>query len=437
VTSEVFHYFLRACLFVSMVLLAGAVGAYVLGAYANGQLLLMAGLTAFAIGLSSVPALRTLTFTAWIVAAVVTAMFAPQVFQPFEPRSRSYNLLFLVLIQAVMFGMGTQMRISDFVGVVRSPLPVAIGLFCQCTIMPLLGFGLAIAFQLPPEIAAGLVLIGACSSGLASNVMTYIAGADLALSITLSAVGTFIAPLVTPFWMKVLAAPFLAETDVTISFVEMMVSIVKIVLVPTGAALVHDYLLRASQRGRMVVWITAIAGAIYASAFVGGSLQTPPGAGIWMELAAWVLSGVAFGLAYHLAVTATPQLADAMPAVSMAGIIYVTGMTSAEGRDNLLSVGAVLVMAVALHNLLGYALGYGMGRLLGMNEQVSRTIALEVGMQNGGMATGIAADMGKLSTLGLPAAIFIAWMNVTGSLLANYWRRRPPVVVETNAGAVV
>ena len=115
-----------------------------------------------------------------------------------------------------------------------------------------------------------------------------------------------------------------------------------------------------------------------------------------------------------------------MPAVAMAGIIYVTGMTTAEGRSHLLEVGFILVLAAGLHNVLGYILGYGLSRILGMDVMSARTVAFEVGMQNGGMATGLASDLGKLGTLGLPAAIFIAWMNVSGSLLANFWRRRPP-----------
>lgn len=425
-TGDALHHVLRACLVLSLVLLASAAALRLAGADDAAKLALMTGLTAFACGLSGVASLRTMTFTAWIVAAVVTAVFAPQVFQPFPPGSASYKLLLLLLVQAVMFGMGTQMGIRDFLGVARTPLPVAIGLLCQFTIMPLLGYGLAIAFRLPPEIAAGMVLIGSCSSGLASNVMAYIARANLALSITLTAVATLLAPIITPFWMKVLASSLLEGTDVTISFVVMMVSIVKIVLVPTGAALVHDYLLNAGARGKATTWALALAGALFGAAYFAGVFAvSDPGGSLVLELAAWILGGVTFGVLYHVAVSALPQLAMAMPALSMAGIIFVTGMTTAEGREHLLAVGAVLIVAAGLHNLFGYLLGYGASRLLGMDEQSARTIAIEVGMQNGGMATGIAADMGKLSTLGLPAAIFIAWMNVSGSLLANYWRRRP------------
>lgn len=422
---------LQGCLIVALALLASAAALRLAGYNDGAKLALMTGLAAFACGLSGVQSLRTMNFTAWIVAAVVTAVLAPHVFQPFPPGSTSYKLLLLLLVQAVMFGMGTQMGIRDFLGVARTPLPVAIGLLCQFTIMPLVGYALAIAFRFPPEIAAGMVLIGSCSSGLASNVMAYIAQANLALSITLTAMATLLAPIMTPFWMKVLASSLLEGTEITISFLGMMASIVKIVLVPTGAALVHDYLLHAGSRGKAITWTTALGGAVCGAAYASGGVATSNAStALAVELTAWILGGVTFGVLYHLAVTAFPRIAKGMPALSMAGIIYVTGMTTAEGREHLLAVGLVLIVAAGLHNVLGYLLGYCASRLMGLNEQSARTVAIEVGMQNGGMATGIAAEMGKLSTLGLPAAIFIAWMNVSGSLLANYWRRRPIVEID-------
>lgn len=390
------------------------------------RIALVVGLVALACGMGVAPGLRSLIFTAWIVAAVVAAIVTPGLFQPYAPKSDEYKILLLLLIQAVMFGMGTQMGLRDFAGVARAPLPVAIGLFCQFSIMPLLGYTLAVAFRLPPEIAAGMVLIGSCSSGLASNVMAYIGRANLALSITLTAVATLMAPIVTPFWMKLLASSLLAGTSVDLSFLSMMVGIVKIVLVPTGAALIHDYLKTAGSIGRQTVWALAAAGAIIP--FTGIlDVITTEGSGLaaLIAISPWLLGGVTFGLLYHLIVQQAPALEKAMPAVAMAGIIYVTGMTTAEGRDHLIAVGVALVAAAALHNLLGFLLGYWMSRGLGLDAQSARTVAFEVGMQNGGMATGLAAEMGKLGTLGLPAATFIAWMNVSGSLLANFWRRRP------------
>ncbi|MEQ8848938.1 bile acid:sodium symporter family protein [Botrimarina sp.] len=402
-----------------------AVAAYAMGQAPLDRYALVSGLVLLALGVGTIGSLRTLTFTAWVVAAVVAAVVTPAIFQPFPPGSASYKLLLLLLIQAVMFGMGTQMGLRDFAGVARSPAPVGIGLLCQFSIMPLLGYTLAVVFRLPAEIAAGMVLIGSCSSGLASNVMAYIGGANLALSITLTAVATLLAPVVTPFWMTTLASSLLEGTTVDLSFLSMMAGIVKIVLVPTGAALVHDYLLNAGRAGRGVVYALAAAGVAVPALLIGGVVQPSSDTRLLVEVTAWVLGGVAFGVAYHAAVTALPLIARAMPAVAMAGIVYVTGMTTAEGREHLMTVGVALVAAAALHNLLGFVLGYWMSRGLGMDRQSARTVAFEVGMQNGGMATGLAVEMGKLGTLGLPAAIFIAWMNISGSLLATFWRRRP------------
>lgn len=391
----------------------------------------IASATALAIGLGAIGSFSSFRFTVWIVAAVLTALWLPQFFQPYTPGSPGYKLLLLLLIQAVMFGMGTQMSLRDFAGVARSPQPVAIGLVCQFTIMPLVGYGLAIAFSLPAEIAAGMVLIGSCSSGLSSNVMAYIGRANLALSITLTAVATLLAPLVTPIWMKLLAGSLLAGSTFELpSFFDMMAVIIKIVIVPTGAALVHDFLKHATPLGSRIVVGLALAGMVLPVAMAAGGWEQLATLGNptvlkSVELFLWILGAFAFGVLYHRATLVAPALNSWMPVVAMAGIIYVTGMTTAEGRETLFVVGFSLIVAAVLHNVLGYVLGYGMSRVLGLDPLSARTVAFEVGMQNGGMATGLAADMNKLGTLGLPAAIFIAWMNVSGSVLANYWRRRP------------
>jgi BASS family bile acid:Na+ symporter len=114
-----------------------------------------------------------------------------------------------------------------------------------------------------------------------------------------------------------------------------------------------------------------------------------------------------------------------MPVASMAGIVYFTTVTTAAGRDNLLQVGMLLFLAAAMHNAAGYGFGYWLSRASGLDKNSARSVAFEVGLQNGGMASGIAGAMGKLGTMGLAAAIFSPWMNVSGSVLANYWRKRP------------
>ena len=266
------------------------------------------------------------------------------------------------LLQIIMFGMGTAMSINDFAGVIKSPKTVLIGLMCQFTIMPLLGFGLATIAGFPAEIAAGVVLIGSSPSGLASNVMAYLAKANLALSVTLTAVATLISPIMTPFLMKIFAGQF-----VPIDFWGMMLSIVKIVILPIIAGLVFNRIFHGKVK--------------------------------WLD--------------------------KAMPIISMGSIAFIITIITAAGRDSLLTIGLALVMIAIIHNGFGYFLGYWSCRLMKLDEQSCRTIALEVGMQNGGLASGIALEMGKVSTVGLAPAVFGPWMNISGSSLATYWRDKP------------
>jgi BASS family bile acid:Na+ symporter len=145
---------------------------------------------------------------------------------------------------------------------------------------------------------------------------------------------------------------------------------------------------------------------------------------VW-ELSAFLAGAVVAGYLYHQLWRRFRQLDAIMPKLSMFGIIYFTLVTTAAGRDNLLAVGGLLFLASIIHNSAGYFFGYWLSRLFGMNRTDSRTIAFEVGLQNGGMASGIAGAMGKLGTVGLAAAVFSPWMNISGSLLANWWRSRP------------
>jgi BASS family bile acid:Na+ symporter len=334
--------------------------------------------------------------------------------------------LILFIVQAVMFGMGTQMKLADFVGVARMPWAVFIGVFGQFTIMPLVGWGLTKVFHFEPEIAAGVILIGACSAGLASNVMAYIAKANLALSITMTSVTTMLAPLLTPLWMKILAGEL-----VEVKAFNMMMEIIKMVIVPIGAALLHDYLTFAKPRGRRIVYSLAGIGVPWLAfllfdgwnflkSFVG--TETLEG----LVVLGFVLGAFVVGVLYHQATNQFPALPRVMPVLSMFGIVYFTTVTTAAGRDNLLRVGGLLFMAAALHNTFGYVFAYWLARLCKLDIASCRTVAFEVGLQNGGMASGIAGSLGKLGTMGLAAAIFSPWMNISGSILANYWRKHPP-----------
>lgn len=302
---------------------------------------------------------KSFAFSIWIFASVSVAMFYPEYLV--EIGGYKLSNLIVPLIQVIMFGMGTQLSLKDFAGVLKKPRGVLVGMLCQFSIMPIVGISLALAFNFPAEIAAGVVLIGSCPGGVASNVMAFIAEADLALSITLTAVATMVSPFITPLLMKMLAGQF-----VPIDALGMMLSILNMIILPIVLGLLFNRYLHGKAK--------------------------------WLD--------------------------DIMPVVSMVGIAVIIAIITAAGRDSLISIGMLLILAAVIHNATGYFLGYWGGRLLGMDEKACRTIALEVGMQNGGMASGLAAEMGKIATVGLAPAVFGPWMNISGSTLANWWRRK-------------
>lgn len=363
-------------------------------------------------------------FTAWILTTFVVGMIYPQVVGRYGPIDLHDPRITLLGLQLVMFGMGTQMSLRDFAGVLKSPYGVLIGMACQYTIMPLTGWTLARTFPFEPEVAAGLILVGSCSSGLASNVMTYIAKANVALSITMTAVATLLAPVVTPAWMKLLAG-----TLVEVDFIKMMTEIMHMVIIPILAALIDDYKRVGGPQAGRSVWGGAILGAAWLMLSRGVVFREWEALSMAARLAVETLDGVAgafvFGLLYHYLVRAVPQLSRWMPWAAMLGIVYVVLITTVKGRDNLLLIGPLLFVAVAIHNAFGYVLGYWLSRLARLDPSSARTVAIEVGLQNGGMAAGLAAAMGKMGTVGLAAAIFAPWMSISGSILANYWGRRP------------
>jgi BASS family bile acid:Na+ symporter len=306
------------------------------------------------------PKLRNYAYTLCIFIAVTAAMIWPSLFSTLG--GFSLKKLIVPLLQVIMFGMGTAMSFGDFMGIVRMPKGVLIGLVCQLSIMPLIGFGLARVFGFPDEIAAGIILVGCAPSGLASNVMAYIAHANVPLSITLTAVATLLSPITTPLLMKLLAGQY-----VPIDFMEMMGSIIRIVILPVIGGLIFNHFFHGKVR--------------------------------WLD--------------------------RAMPLVSMAGIALIIAIITAAGRDALIAIGLLLIVACLLHNLLGYALGYGLCVLFRMDQRSCRTIAFEVGMQNTGLASGIALEMGRVATLGLAPSVFGPLMNITGSTLATWWRNKP------------
>lgn len=379
-----------------------------------------------ALGIGKFPALKGYQYTAWIIVAVVAGMVYPMAFTRWGSFELRNKMLMLVIIQLVMFGMGIQMSLKDFTGIATTGKGVLVGLLCHFSIMPIMGFTLTRIFHFEPEIAAGIILIGSCSSGLASNVMVYLARANLVLSVVVTAITTMAAPFLTPLLMKLFAGAL-----IQVKVMDMMMEIIKIVIVPIGAALLHDYLKTATPKGFRNVWIIFSVCLVWLFALPLGLWEvlktniSSPQLLQSIEVFGFLLAAFVVGVLYHLLTKRLPTLDKLMPYFSMFGIIYFTTVTTAAGHDNLLKVGWLLFLCSVLHNAAGYFFGYWLSRLFRLDKNSSRTIAFEVGLQNGGMASGIAGSMGKLGTVGLPAAVFSPWMNISGSILANFWRKRP------------
>jgi len=323
-------------------------------------LLVLVALASLTVALSRSARFAQLTFTAAVTTCVAAALLYPHLFLTVG----SYKLTGLIvpLIQIIMFGMGTTLGLADFARVLAMPWGVLVGTVLQFGVMPCAGFLLARAFGFDGEVAAGIVLVGAAPGGVASNVMTYLAGGNVALSVTMTAVSTLLSPVFTPLAMQGLAGRF-----VPVDAWAMMVSIIQMIILPIIAGLALNRLLR-DQR--------------------------------WM-----------------------PRV---LPIVSMTAICAIITIITANSRDQLIAVAGALIGVVICHNVIGFTLGYWGARLCRLSEADSRTASIEVGLQNAGMASGLAISVLHSTDAGLAAAIFGPWMNAAGSVLASYWRQRPP-----------
>lgn len=293
----------------------------------------------------------TLGFPILVIIGGLLGYFAPAVVEPISGWTTW-------LLGIVMFGMGLTLRWQDFAFVLKRPLPVFIGVLAQFVIMPLLAVIITWLLRLPPELAAGVILVGCAPGGTSSNVVSYLARGDVALSVAMTTVSTLLAPIMTP-----LLALWLAGQHMPVSASSMAISIVKMVLVPVTLGLVIRLLAPKLVEAVMpaLPWISVIA-------------------------IAMIVANVVFG-----------------------------------SREKLVQAGLIVLIAVALHNIFGYVLGYFTGRLTGQPEAASRTMAVEVGMQNSGMAATLAAT--HLTPLAaLPAAVFSVWHNLSGAVLAMYFR---------------
>ena len=265
------------------------------------------------------------------------------------------------LLMLVMFGMGATLTFADFRRVIVRPAPVIAGIVIHYIVMPLAAFLLAKLFHMSPELTAGMILVGSVASGTSSTVMVYLSKGDVALSVTIGALSTLVGVVATPLLTR-----FYVDATIPVDVLGLLLSILKIVILPVALGLLLNHFARPVVRA------------------------------------------------------AEPVL----PLVSVVAIMAIIGAVVAGSQASIASVGPVVLAGVVLHNGLGLIGGYWGGRLLKFDESVCRTLALEVGMQN----SGLAATLGKLyftPLAALPGALFSVWHNLSGSLLAGYWAGRP------------
>lgn len=289
----------------------------------------------------------TLGFPLLVIAGGLVGYFAPGVVEPISGWTTW-------LLGIVMFGMGLTLRPVDFALVAARPLPVLIGVVAQFVIMPAVAVLVTFLLRLPPELAAGVILVGCAPGGTSSNVVTYLARGDVALSVTMTSISTLLAPILTP-----LLTLWLAGQHMPVSATAMAGSILTMVLIPVAAGLLLRLLLPKV--------VTAVL--------------------------------------------------PALPWVSVIAITTIVAIVVFGSRDKIVQAGLIVLAAVVIHNALGYLLGYLTGKLTGQPEASSRTMAIEVGMQNSGLAATLAAA--HLSPLAaLPGAVFSVWHNLSGALVA-------------------
>ncbi len=301
---------------------------------------------------SRINSLVTDYFTFWIILFSVITFLYPA---PFA----GLTWLIVPVLGVIMFGMGMTLTGEDFRRIAARPRDVAIGAAAQYGIMPVTGFVLAKVFQLDPMLATGVVLVGSCPGGTASNVITYLARGDVALSVAMTSVTTLMAPLMIPFFMYVFAGQW-----IRVPALELFVSTIEIIILPVALGAGLRFLL-----GRRINYVLPV-----------------------------------------------------LPGVSSLSIIFIVGVIVAANAASIAKVGPAVAVIVMLHNVAGLALGYSAARLSGMDVKKARAVSIEVGMQNSGLAVAL-ANIHFTPLAALPAAIFSVWHNISGSAIAWWWRR--------------
>ena len=294
-------------------------------------------------------------FPLWALAAAAIAYLRPALFTPLAPAV-------FALLGTVMFAMGLSLGPGSFAAVFRQPGKVVLGVVAQYGVMPAAAYAVALACQLPPAMVAGMVLVGSCPGGTASNVICYLARGDVALSVTLTTLSTLLAVAATPVltWLYV-------GRLVPVPVVDMLASVFEVVILPVALGILVRRLAPGAAIARLQQWL---------------------------------------------------------PVVAIAAIVVIIAIIVALNHDSLGALTGLLVLAVVAHNLLGMACGYLLAALAGFDVATRRTLAIEVGMQNSGL--GVALAIKHFSAIAaLPGALFSIWHNVSGSLLAARWSRRP------------
>ncbi len=265
------------------------------------------------------------------------------------------------LLMVVMFGMGLTLKLEDFKLVFTRPKDIIVGCVAQFTVMPLLALILGKLFQLDPALLAGVVLVGTCPGGTSSNVITYLSKGDVALSVGMTSVNTLLAPFLTPA-----ITYLLLRTTVTVDPMSMFLSIIKVVIVPIALGFIINKL--------------------------------------WGKF--------------------TQKLVTVLPSVSVVAICLIVAAVVSHNAEKIMTTGAVVFVVVILHNLLGYACGFGIGKALHMSTPKTKAISIEVGMQNSGLATSLAGTaFPDLAMATVPGAVFSVWHNISGAVLANIYNR--------------
>ncbi|MFL0594364.1 bile acid:sodium symporter family protein [Staphylococcus caprae] len=303
--------------------------------------------------LNKISQFTTKTFLLWMILAAIIGFMFPQQFAglgSFVP----------YLLGIVMLGMGMTISPKDFKIVFKSPRPVIIGVILQFTIMPSLAFLIAKAFNLPSEIAIGVILVGCCPGGTSSNVMSYLANANVALSVAITSVSTLLAPIVTPALIYLFAHEWLK-----VSFMSMFWSVVQVVLIP-------------------------------------------------------IVIGFIF---QRLAKKVAEKTATALPIISVVAISLILASVVGGSKDQIVKTGLLIFLVVILHNVLGYTFGFVLAHIFKLERRDKKAVAIEVGMQNSGLAVSLATvHFSPLAAV--PGAVFSFIHNISGPILAKYWSKR-------------